>query len=84
MAANTYRANAQVVRLGTPESSRRSGKTELGRHVDDPHALRVGETLDRQRQASAWNETEVLGDRRSHAQAPAELGKQVPQRRESP
>ena len=66
VAANTYRASAQVVRPGAPESSRRSDKIEPGHHVDDLHTLRVGEPLNRQRQAEWWNETEVLGDRRSH------------------
>lgn len=80
VAANTYRASAQVVRPGAPESSRRSDKIEPGHHVDDLPALRVGETLDRQRQAGRLNETEVLGDRRSHAQTSAEFGKQLPQR----
>ena len=67
VAANTYRASAQVVRPGTPESSRRSDKIELGHHIDDLHSLQVGEPPDRQRQAGRWNETKVLGDRRSHA-----------------
>ena len=67
VAANTYRASVQFVRPDRPKSSRRLDKTELSHHVDDLHALRVGEPLNRQRQAGRWNETEVLGDRRSHA-----------------